>query len=244
MLKFGLNQVTMSEVPLGHFVDTAADLGCVGVELRNDLGRPLFEEYGAHEVGRRIRSAGMRLLGLSQIYPFNHWSDAIAEESRALIDLAQEAGAETISLIPANDSEAPTDTLLSALEHILPLLEKANVVGLIEPLGFAQASLRSKEDVVDAIETLGAPRHLRLVHDTFHHTLADGRSVCAAHTGLVHISGVKSQATPLRHLEDADRVLVDGHDRLDTLSRPLFAGDPEVRILGYGKEQMWKQILT
>jgi hypothetical protein len=28
------------------------------------------------------------------------------------------------------------------------------------------------------------------------------------------------------------------------LNRPLFAGDPEVRILGYGKEQMWKQIFT
>ena len=30
----------------------------------------------------------------------------------------------------------------------------------------------------------------------------------------------------------------------DNLNRPLFAGDPEVRILGYGKEQMWKQIFT
>ena len=27
---------------------------------------------------------------------------------------------------------------------------------------------------------------------------------------------------------------------LSGLNRPLFAGDPEVRILGYGKEQMWK----
>ncbi|WP_203228082.1 hypothetical protein, partial [Roseovarius dicentrarchi] len=28
------------------------------------------------------------------------------------------------------------------------------------------------------------------------------------------------------------------------MNRPLFAGDPEVRMLGYGKEQMWKQIFT
>ena len=28
------------------------------------------------------------------------------------------------------------------------------------------------------------------------------------------------------------------------LNRPDFTGDPEVRILGYGKEQMWKQIFT
>ena len=38
MLDFGLNQVTMSEMPLGAFLESAAWLGCAGVELRNDLG--------------------------------------------------------------------------------------------------------------------------------------------------------------------------------------------------------------
>ncbi|MFK7871500.1 MAG: hypothetical protein AB8B58_19970 [Roseobacter sp.] len=33
-------------------------------------------------------------------------------------------------------------------------------------------------------------------------------------------------------------------ESLIEVNRPLFAGDPEVRILGYGKEQMWKQIFT
>ena len=28
------------------------------------------------------------------------------------------------------------------------------------------------------------------------------------------------------------------------MNRPDFTGDPEVRILGYGKEQTWKQIFT
>ena len=28
------------------------------------------------------------------------------------------------------------------------------------------------------------------------------------------------------------------------LNRPLFDEDPEVRILGYGKEEIWKQIFT
>ena len=30
------------------------------------------------------------------------------------------------------------------------------------------------------------------------------------------------------------------HERTIILNRPLFGGDPEVRMLGYGKEQMWK----
>ena len=33
-------------------------------------------------------------------------------------------------------------------------------------------------------------------------------------------------------------------DYQDCLNRPGFTGDPEVRILGYGKEQMWKQKFT
>jgi transposase len=31
---------------------------------------------------------------------------------------------------------------------------------------------------------------------------------------------------------------------LRDMNGPLFAGDPEERMLGYGKEQMWKQIFT
>ena len=39
--------------------------------------------------------------------------------------------------------------------------------------------------------------------------------------------------------------LIDRERRMvERLNRPLFAGDPEVRILGYGKEEMWKQIFT
>jgi hypothetical protein len=38
--------------------------------------------------------------------------------------------------------------------------------------------------------------------------------------------------------------IVSDPRRFSAVNRPLFAGDPEVRILGYGKEQMWKQIFT
>ena len=48
---------------------------------------------------------------------------------------------------------------------------------------------------------------------------------------------------------DADLVRADTElsrtdETLVEMNRPLFAGDPEVRILGYGKDQMWKQIFT
>jgi hypothetical protein len=40
-------------------------------------------------------------------------------------------------------------------------------------------------------------------------------------------------------------VTIDPNNPKQTaLNRPLFPGDPEVRMLGYGKEQKWKKIFT
>ena len=51
---------------------------------------------------------------------------------------------------------------------------------------------------------------------------------------------------PPRHIGfcNYSTVIVITSLRTGGLNRPLFAGDPEVRILGYGKEQMWQQIFT
>ena len=46
---------------------------------------------------------GLRLVGLSQVYPFNSWDDERDEAVQSLIATAKAAGAETISLIPRND---------------------------------------------------------------------------------------------------------------------------------------------
>ena len=45
-------------------------------------------------------------------------------------------------------------------------------------------------------------------------------------------SQIKARVQPNRVGDDLWRESV--------VNRPLFAGDPEIRILGYGKEQMWE----
>ena len=224
MLGFGLNQVTIPNAPFDAFVETAAGLGCVGVELRNDLGRPFFDGMKPVRAGERVRDGGLRLLGLSQVYPFNRWSTEIADEVAALIDTGVEAGAETISLIPCNDgsgTDAATraDDLTRAMEGCLPLLDAADMVALIEPLGFGRSSLRLKSEVVEAINALGAAGRFRLVHDTFHHTLAGGGPLFAAETGIVHISGVTHADVSVDKMEDEHRVLVDESDRLGNVAQ-------------------------
>lgn len=224
MLGFGLNQVTMANASIDEFIESAARLGMVGVELRNDLGRPIFDGRPAESVRQKLRDHGLRLLGLSQVYPFNRWTDDIAADVQALVDLAGELGAETISLIPCNDgtgidTATRQNDLVQALERCLPLLEAADMVALVEPLGFTRSSLRSKAELVVAIEKLGAHSHFRLVHDTFHHTLSGGGPFYPDHTGIVHISGVTDADVPVDQMEDAHRVLIDANDRLGNVDQ-------------------------
>lgn len=224
MLDFGLNQVTMSEAPIGVFLDTAARLGCVGVELRNDLGREMFDGHSAVDTRKMLNERGLRLLGLSQVYPFNRWTIETADSVSQLIEIADETGAETISLIPCNDGTRTDVTnraadLVEALDGALALLHEAGMVALVEPLGFQRSSLRLKSELVAAIDRLGAWSHFKLVHDTFHHTLAAGGPFFAEQTGIVHISGVADPTIPTDHMEDRHRVLVDAHDRLGNLDQ-------------------------
>lgn len=217
-------------LPSRAFIDLAASLGCVGVELRNDLAdkkittAAFFDGEPPQAIGAYVRAKGMRLLGLSEAYGFNDWNDAMRAKVQLLIDQAKESGAETINLIPCNDAPALSDSerasaLVEALSAIQPMLEAANLVGLIEPLGFTTSSLRHKAEAVAAIEAVGGVGRFKLVHDTFHYHLAGGGPIFAEHTGIVHISGVIDPSLAPEQMQDGHRILVDGRDRLENVEQ-------------------------
>ena len=223
MLEFGLNQITIPKLPFGGFLRSAVSLGRVGVELRNDLGRPLFNGSSAKEAGSRVRGQGLRILGLSQVYPCNRWASETENEVRSLIETAVLSGAETISLIPCNDGTGTGETtrvegLTFALERCVPMLKEAGIVALVEPLGFDSASMRFKSEVVEIIDALQASDAIKLVHDTFHHSLVGGGPIYPAQTGIVHISGVTAEL-PFGQMQDEDRGLVGPVDRLDNIGQ-------------------------
>ncbi|KRB58413.1 hypothetical protein ASE04_27695 [Rhizobium sp. Root708] len=229
-MKFALNHITAPALDSRQFVDLAARLGCMGVELRNDLAdkeltsRPFFDGARPAEVGEYARAKGIRLLGLSEVYGFNRWSDAMREKVKLLISQAKESGAETISLIPSNDGvEEPKKERLAGLRNalaaILPMLEKQDLVGLVEPLGFTTSSLRLKGEAVDAFEAVGGKDHFRLVHDTFHHHLAGETEFFPEWTGIVHISGVVDAGLRPEEMQDKHRILVNEADRLGNIEQ-------------------------
>jgi 2-keto-myo-inositol isomerase len=222
MTTFALNHMSVARLSYAGLLDTAARLRCIGVEVRNDLPRPLFDGLAPEAAGAMARDRGLRILAVAEVKRFNDWSPARADEARALMRTAQAAGAEAVSLIPRNDNAGMGNgerqaNLRLALRELRPMLEEHGLIGLVEPLGFEICALRHKVEAVEAIEALNAAATFRLVHDTFHHHLAHDGPIYPGHTGIVHVSGVVDPDLSVAEMGDAHRVLVDSGDRLGNL---------------------------
>ena len=110
--KFALNHMTAPGLDCRSFLDLAASLGCVGVELRNDLADKKFPDatfFDGEATGsdRRI-CAGKRVAAAWAVGSLwlQLWNDAMRAKVQLLIDQAKASGAESISLIPRNDAPA------------------------------------------------------------------------------------------------------------------------------------------
>ncbi|MDJ0824086.1 MAG: TIM barrel protein [Rhodobacter sp.] len=231
MLPRALNHMAVPGLRWDAFLTLAHDLGCVGVEFRDDLPGPLFDGDDPAAVKAKAGALGLRVLTLAELKAFNDWSEAKRGEAEALMRAAVACGAEAISLIPRNDGLGRGNgerqaNLRIALRELKSMLEAKGLTGLVEPLGFETSSLRHKSEAVDAIEDLGAAGTFRLAHNTFHHMLAGGGPVFAGHTGIVQVSGVTDPSPAVREMRDEHRVLVDRHDRLGNIEQieALIAG--------------------
>jgi 2-keto-myo-inositol isomerase len=224
-MDFALNQKTVPNLGFAAFLDLAAELGCVGVEPRNDLGRPLFDGLEPARAGEMARERGPRL---SEVYPFNDWNEDRRATVARLIEAARAAGAESISLIPRVDRREEDGieraTTVRVLGEILPILDGTGVVALVEPIGFSTSSIKFQREATEAIESLVAGDRLGIVHDTFQHALAGDVDIMVPHIRLVHISGIWGGSGVLTDSLDAERVLVDESDRSEALGevRRLF----------------------
>jgi 2-keto-myo-inositol isomerase len=224
MIRFALNHMSVARASYADLLSTAWTLGCVGVEVRNDLPQPLFDGATPQTGGQMARDAGLRLLAVAEVKRFNEWSDDRATEALALIRIAHAAGAEAVALIPRNDNGGRGNgerqaNLRLALRNLKPMLEDHGLVGLVEPLGFEICALRHKQEAVEAIAALEAEATFKLVHDTFHHHLAGGGPIYADQTGMVHVSGVVDPGLAIGEMGDEHRILVDAQDRLGNIAQ-------------------------
>lgn len=224
-LPFALNHMTTPNLPLGAFFELARSLGMTSVEIRNDLaGNAILDGTPAKDVAALADHHDITIISINALQRFNEWNEIRQAEAEELIAYARDCGAKALVLVPVNDGTGQADgerqaKVRKALSALKPMLEKAEVIGLVEPLGFEICSLRSKTEAVEAIKAVDGEKTFRLVHDTFHHHLAGEPAIYPEMTGLIHISGVADERVAVADLRDSHRVLVDHSDLLDNVGQ-------------------------
>ena len=225
-MRFALNHIALPKVALPDFFAMARTLGMTEVEIRNDLP-DVVSGWAPADVRAEAEKAGVTIMSINALYPFNVWSGDLPARAVAMADYAAACGAKPLVMCPLNDgSPVAFDALVAALKAMKPILTERGLLGLVEPLGFPVSSLRTKAEAIRAIEAAGGSGVYRLVHDTFHHALAGETDFFPQWTGIVHISGVTDPGLAVGDMLDPHRVLVDDADRLENLSqiRALLAG--------------------
>jgi 2-keto-myo-inositol isomerase len=225
-MRFALNHMVAPGLGYEAFFDLARSLKIGAVEIRNDLADTSLMDMGsARKIAGWAKARNLDVISVNALQRFNQWTAERAAEARELAAYAAAAGAKALVLCPVNDTSfTPSnvvriDGLRQALANLAPILRDNGLTGLVEPLGFAECSLRLKAEAVNAIDTVGAADQFALVHDTFHHFVAGEQDFFAARTGLVHISGVVDKAQTAATMRDPHRVLVDGADMIDNVGQ-------------------------
>lgn len=197
----------------------ARALGITDVEIRNDTPN-VVGTIAPAEIKAAAKAAGVKLLSINALYPFNVWNEERRAQTEKLASYAAACGAEALVMCPLNEGRpVAQEALVEALSAIQPILIAHGIKGLVEPLGFGVSSLRRKADAIAAIKAAGGEGVFKLVHDTFHHHLAGETEFYPEWTGLVHISGVADPAVSVADMLDAHRVLVDKRDRLGNVTQ-------------------------
>ena len=219
VLSYALNHMVAPRKSFAELVELATTLGLDQVEIRNDLpGVAISDGTPPERIRELAEATEVRILSINGLQRFNDWNEERAREAARLAGYARDCSAAAMVLCPVNDAswrrsdQERLDGLRQALRALAPILAEADIVGLIEPLGFAESSLRLKGEAVEAIEELELGERFRLVHDTFHHYLAGEARLFPEWTGLVHISGVEDASLPLERTRDEHRVLVGAND--------------------------------
>ncbi|NHT76958.1 TIM barrel protein [Rhizobiaceae bacterium CRRU44] len=218
-MRFAINHITAPNLSLEDFFSAARRLGLTEVEIRNDIP-DVVNTMDPADVKAAAEKAGVEIVSINALYPFNVWSGDLPAKALALADYAAASGAKALVMCPLNDgTKVLFDDLVAALSAMKPILQERGLTGLVEPLGFPISSLRTKAEALRAIDAAGGGDVYRLVHDTFHHHLAGETELFPSRTGLVHISGVVDPAVAVDEMLDAHRVLVDGADRLENVAQ-------------------------
>lgn len=220
-MQFSLNHMVAPRMGYAAFFDLALSLGVKAVEIRNDIETSLMGNKNAKLIGKLAKDKGITILNVNALQCFNQWNGAKATEAAKLAEYAALVGAKALVLCPTNDrSFKPSDEkrlegLRESLAGLAPILKHFSLTGCVEPLGFAECSLRFKSEAVDAIDAVKQSSRFKVTHDTFHYFVSGEKELFADRTALIHVSGVTDTRHSTATMRDEQRVLVDENDLID-----------------------------
>nr|WP_027046521.1 MULTISPECIES: TIM barrel protein [Mesorhizobium]BAN09950.1 conserved hypothetical protein [Mesorhizobium loti NZP2037] len=225
--RFALDHMATPGLDVRALFAFARDQGLTDVQIPRLCSNAIARGMPTADVRSAAAEAGVGIISVNALQRFNEWTPGRKAEASKLADYAAACGAKTLMLVPVNDGTWPANgerqgNLRVALKALKPILQSRGLIGLIEPLGFQTSSLRSKNEAAKAIAAIDGQSVFRLVHDTFHHTLAGETFFSCDLTGLVHVSSVND---PI-HWIYPDRVLVgsDNGSQIRALLDGGYAG--------------------
>jgi 2-keto-myo-inositol isomerase len=220
-MKFALNHMVAPKLGYAPFFAMTRALGVDGVEIRNDIPASLMGNKNAKAIASMAKDQGLTIVTVNALQRWNQWTKAKADEAKKLAEYTALTGAKALILVPTNDTKfrpeqaARLEGLRVALEGLKGILKDHGLIGLVEPLGFMECSLRLKKEAIAAIDDVGGAKRFKLTHDTFHHYVSGEKEVFPQHTSLIHISGVTDTSYTINTMRDAQRELVDAADMID-----------------------------
>jgi 2-keto-myo-inositol isomerase len=218
-----LNRIIKPQIPLEEFLKFTADLSIKYVEVRNDFtDKGVLDGLSDAALQKTFKDTGIKALTINALYPFE--DVRILKENigklKGLITEAKRINCPQIVMCPLNDANDQrsagqrADELVTALTAYGPLFAEAQMIGLVEPLGFGICSLRTKKAALEGIARCNYPESYQLLHDTFHHYLSGETEFFPNQTAIVHVSGVLAGKTKAA-TTDEDRILVTKDDIMD-----------------------------
>lgn len=245
--RFGVNQMTVKQLPLPDLVAQCVRLGIPGV----GLWRAPVQEYGVEAAAALVRDAGLAVTTLCRGGFFT--SDGWEEDNRAAIDEAVTLGTDTLVLVSGGLTPACPDLpsararIAEAIGELAPYAGERGVRLAIEPLHPMYASDRcavsTLDQALDIAERFPASQ-VGVTVDTYH-LWWDDRAPAAVEragaTGRIHSFQLADWTTPLpAGVLNGRGQLGDGAIDLrawaDLVEKAGYAGPVEVELFN---DDLW-----
>lgn len=170
-----INSITLRAASLERLIDIAVTHNVPGVALWRDV----YEETGAAEAARKLRSAGLRVSSVCRggMFPASTSSKRtlVAVDNRRAVDEAHELDAECLVMVcgaaPDKDLAGAREQIETGLGELAPYAAEAGVRLAIEPMHpmmiadrSAISSLTEANDLVERI----AAANLGIALDSYH----------------------------------------------------------------------------